>query len=270
MSGFTQKTQTGGNTKTPVLRGRKWVFTLNNYSEQDTQHILGWLKRYSSKWVFGFEEAETGTPHIQGYSEFKNAKSLDVLKKNMSSRAHFERAKGTLKQNYDYTTKDGNYRYGGFNPDKIAWTCCIKHLYHWQEKVINIINEKPDNRTIHWFWEAKGNTGKTTLQKHIMMNFAHVLPLSGKGADMKMGVVNYLKTVGELPEIILINIPRTNLSYLSYTGMEEVKDMFFFSGKYEGGVVCGPSPHILCFANEPPISENVSLDRWKIHKIGSS
>ena len=68
--------------------------------------------------------------------------------------------------------------------------------------------------------------------------------LGGKSADMKNGVVEYQKNNTCLPEIVVLNIPRSfNSDYLSYTGIEEVKDMFFNSGKYEGGMIDGNSPH---------------------------
>ena len=65
---------------------------------------------------------------------------------------------------------------------------------------------------------------------------------------MKNGVVEYQKTNSCLPEIVLLNIPRSfNSDYLYNTGVEEVKDMFFYSGKYEGGMVDGNSPHLIIF-----------------------
>jgi hypothetical protein len=54
---------------------------------------------------------------------------------------------------------------------------------------------------------------------------------------------------------------------VSFQGLEEIKDMLFYSGKYEGGMVCGPCPHMCIFANEPPELEKFSSDRWKVFKI---
>jgi len=54
---------------------------------------------------------------------------------------------------------------------------------------------------------------------------------------------------------------------MSYTGMEEIKDMFFYSGKYEGGMVCGRNPHVMVFANEPPDYDKMSANRWKVTEI---
>ena len=58
--------------------------------------------------------------------------------------------------------------------------------------------------------------------------------------------------------------------YLSWCGIEEIKDMFFYSGKYEGGMVCGENPHVIIFANEEPPLEKMSNDRWRVIEIKQS
>ena len=85
---------------------------------------------------------------------------------------------------------------------------------------------------------------------------------------MKHGVISYKETNGYTPEFIVVNIPRSfNQDYLSYTGLEEIKDMFFYSGKYEGGMVDGNPPHLWIFSNEDPVHDMMSNDRWKCYKI---
>jgi hypothetical protein len=70
------------------------------------------------------------------------------------------------------------------------------------------------------------------------------------------------------PEIVLINIPKSfDQEYLSYTGIEEVKDMLFYSGKYEGGQVDGNPPFVFVFSNIPPEVDKLSEDRWMIYNI---
>ena len=71
---------------------------------------------------------------------------------------------------------------------------------------------------------------------------------------MKNGVIQYKINNDDCePELIVINLPRSfNSEYLSYTGIEEVKDMCFYSGKYEGGMVVGNCPHLIIFSNELP------------------
>ena len=92
--------------------------------------------------------------------------------------------------------------------------------------------------------------------------------LSGKSADMKNAIVEYNKTNLTTPELILINLPRSfNDEYLSYTGIEEIKDMCFYSGKYEGGMIVNNNPHLFIFSNKLPDITKLSADRWNIYDI---
>jgi hypothetical protein len=87
---------------------------------------------------------------------------------------------------------------------------------------------------------------------------------------MKNGIVQYAEKSGYLPSLVIIDIPRSRHEWVSYTGVEEVKDMFFYSGKYEGGMVNGPSPHVLVMSNSKPDVSKMSIDRWKLWRIVGS
>ena len=86
---------------------------------------------------------------------------------------------------------------------------------------------------------------------------------------MRNGVVEYSKrNDGDTPEFVIYPIPRSYAAeYVSYEAIESVKDMFFYSGKYEGGAICGNCPHVLVFANHPPDTSKMSIDRWNIVQI---
>lgn len=84
------------------MRARNWCFTLNNYTEASCELINNIDCVYM---VYGFEIGENGTPHLQGYIRFSNQRQLSSLKK-LIPRAHFEAAKGSGKQNFDYCTKE--------------------------------------------------------------------------------------------------------------------------------------------------------------------
>ena len=77
---------------------------------------------------------------------------------------------------------------------------------------------------------------------------------------MKNGVMNFINTNNVFPKVVIVDIPRVNRGHFSVAGIEEIKNMFFFSGKYEGGMVSGPIPHVICFANVPPNQEEMSRD----------
>lgn len=148
-------------------------------------------------------------------------------------------------------------------------------LTRWQMWICNnVLNKPPDDRSIYWCWEPCGGLGKTTFQKWIYMNYKNVAVLGGKEADIKNGVVRFKERTGEYPETILINIPKTfNMDYFSPAGVEQVKDMFFFSGKYGGKdevepMVCGRPPRVIIFANDTPKDmEALAKDRWVMVRL---
>ena len=110
-----------------------------------------------------------------------------------------------------------------------------------------------------------GEKGKTWFQKHVNVfcSLQDVVVLSGKGADMKHGVLQYKETNKRLPKLMLVNSPRSvEIQYISYAGLDKIKDMFFISPKYEGGVICGEPRHMMIFSNHDPEPDKFSTDRW--------
>lgn len=85
----------------------RWCFTLNNYRE-DLDYSAVFNHGHVKRCVWGREVGENGTRHLQGYLEFKRSHRLNRCKL-LLDRAHWEAAKGTAKQNYDYCVKDGEF-----------------------------------------------------------------------------------------------------------------------------------------------------------------
>lgn len=99
-------------------RSRDFAFTINNYTISDIALVLSLELVYKAKYLLaGFEVGDSGTPHIQGYVYFKDAKSLDKLKK-LLPRAHVEVAKGSPWHNFVYCSEDGDYYEAGEYPQQ--------------------------------------------------------------------------------------------------------------------------------------------------------
>lgn len=270
-----------GNIKGPPAKdsrpspAKNWSFTWNNYPD-DWEEVL--VPRFQEKcvgYVIGREVAPTtGTRHLQGFIEFKTKSrpfSLDLPKQI----TWIATKKGTPEEirsrNVMYCLKE--------DPEGPKWgTCNVVvaepykveiELTEWQLRIKSVLEEKPDDRSIRWFWEPDGCKGKTTFQKWVFQNFAGVVVLCGKASDMKNGVLSYLEKNNDVhPKIVLINIPRCqDTDHVSWQGIEEIKDMFFYAPKYEGGMVCGPNPHVLIFSNQEPPTWKMSSDRWIIEKL---
>lgn len=96
---------------------RNFCFTMNNYTEDSLQAIKDIAQTHCKYWVMGKEVGESGTPHIQGYIEFKNPRSKQSVIKMMQG-CHIEVRKGTREQAAEYCKKDGEYdeHEDGFQP----------------------------------------------------------------------------------------------------------------------------------------------------------
>jgi len=241
----------------------KWCFTLNNYTDIEYSSIVSIVRSKCHRGIIGREVGESGTPHLQGYIEFKiKSRPIGVFG---IKRIHWEKARGTLIENVAYCSKE--------DKKPFLWQCRMKkelklihesQFYNWQKDILKVINDEPDGRTVHWYWSHKGSIGKTCFAKWLCVNKGAFV-LNGRGHDVRNGILTFLENEGDTPELVLYPLPKCHGSdYVSYEALENIVDMFFYSGKYEGGMVIGNSPHLIVFANEPPISSKMSDDRWNI------
>lgn len=99
-------------------RSRGWCLTLNNWTPLEYKDLetLADDARYC---ILGQEVGEGGTPHIQGYFYFPNARRLSSLRL-ICRRAHWEIARGDAQSNFDYCSKDGQYAEFGTMPQSAA------------------------------------------------------------------------------------------------------------------------------------------------------
>lgn len=104
------------------MRSRAWAFTLNN------THELAEIKG-ATYVIQGKEKAPTtGTPHVQGYAYFENARTFKGFKGLLPHGAHVEAAKGTAIQNRTYCSKEGSFVESGSCP-KQGKRADISELY---------------------------------------------------------------------------------------------------------------------------------------------
>lgn len=93
-------------------RSRTWVFTLNNYTDEEKAAVETLVDPpgFARYVCYGLERGEGGTPHLQGYIELESKRVLGSLKRLPGlSRAHFEPRRGTQEQAIDYCRKDGEF-----------------------------------------------------------------------------------------------------------------------------------------------------------------
>lgn len=100
----------------PLKKYKSYCFTLNNYSLSEYEHIKEFLSLSSDYSCIGKEVGVQGTPHLQGYSKFKQSYSISELKNVLSSRAHFEVARGKASDSRTYCSKEGDFWENGTCP----------------------------------------------------------------------------------------------------------------------------------------------------------
>lgn len=89
-------------------RAKNWCFTINN----PVTECAGWVSVDMTYLLCGKEVGENGTPHIQGYVQMKQRKTLNQMRQYFP-RAHLEVARGTPSQNIEYCSKQQSFHEHG-------------------------------------------------------------------------------------------------------------------------------------------------------------
>lgn len=117
-----------------MSRYRAWCFTVNNWTEDQLEKIMSNDK--SSYVVVGKEVGEKGTPHLQGYIEFKNARTLAAVTK-IIGKGHLETRRGSATEAATYCKKDGDWLEAGKMSNQGQRT----DLLDIKEKILNGMQE---------------------------------------------------------------------------------------------------------------------------------
>lgn len=249
----------GGNTKNawPRYQLYCWFFTLK-YEESQLSQLLELLKNISKKFTFSGEIGEGGYKHWQGCFSLKKKEYFATVKNYFPNSIHLEPCKNFFSAT-SYCKKEETHIEGPYT-EKTVLISTIEKLYPWQEKIEEICLRKPDDRTIHWYWEPKGCKGKTAFCKYMAVK--HGATILANGASKDIG-----QSLPDDPKIVIFNFTRTTEERINYGALEAVKDGLVFCPKYESKTKIFNCPHVVVFSNFPPDKETMSIDRWKIEKL---
>lgn len=266
---------TQNTTDTPTCntkRSRCWgPNTWNNYKPEDFELLKEFAKNECVDYALQEEVGESGTPHIQFALKFKNARTFKSLKKKFPE-VHWERAR-SWDAAKTYCSKDDSR--GGERVVFTEYVCRdplqdVK-LRDFQQEVLDIIEGDPDDRTIHWIYDEVGNMGKTSLAKHICLKYpGESIYVTGKSADIKYGVSQMVlngRKNKKILKVVLLDFTRSIENFISYEGIESVKNGIFYNSKYESGMVLFDPPHVICMANFEPDYDKLSKDRWNVIEL---
>ena len=199
----------------PSLRCRKWFFTWNNYTRGDIDSLISYFKDA----IYKFQEEEgiaSKIKHLQGCVEFPSQRSFQALKINFPKLIGKKLA--ILKLLLAYCCKEET-RAGKVFESKANNNCksyntrSYDELYDWQKKVLAVIDEEPDDRTIYWFWEPDGCAGKTTLVKYILKHYSKATySCANKSADI-LSIADIEKN------IYMLNFSRNQEGYCPWSAL---------------------------------------------------
>ncbi len=276
----------GGNIQTPSLiesftdekpkfQCKDYFLTYHIKDDEQFEHAFLRLEQMliplCEKYIFAEEYGKSSsTPHIQGAFILQKKQRADKIAKDCFKNGVTLRKLKSWDQAFHYCKKEGNNIVTNIKSKPEKRFLRQDQLNAWELKIDSIIsNTEPDDRIIYWFYSVEGNVGKTTFCKFLHNKFDACI-IGGKASDSFNCISKYIdgSVDKRAPELVICPIPKSfDMDYLSYQGIEMIKDMFFYSGKYEGGQVNDNSPHLFIFANERPDTSKMMSDRWKIFKI---
>ena len=267
-----------GNTKTKspttkqISPAKKWCFTLNNYDENDISSISSKFRDVCSVALFAAEVGEQGTPHLQGFCEFKI--KCRPMSHGLTERIHWgddkgKSCKGTTKQNIDYCSKDGDilFSIGLPKPLVLLNTC---DMYPYQKMLLSYAEADINDRDILWVYGEK-NIGKTQALK-VLCNpdgpyKASILPTSKKHALAQIQRC-------ELCETFVFNLTADESQFQTnsmFSIIESLKDGLFSTafGTDNNSMCVRNSSRVIVVANKPPDGRKTEIDRnrFKIYHV---
>nr|QKV51305.1 putative replication associated protein [Crucivirus sp.] len=261
-------------------KSRNYCFTLNNYQPTDAKTILGW--KDTKYIVMGEEVGESGTPHLQGYVEFKEGKPVQPTLKRLDPRIHWEtrRALATSAAAYckkgtqsktewsSLGIKGPNYGKGAVVHEfgKISEQGKRSDLKECAEMIVN--GEPMREVALHNpAAYVKYHTGfealRTVLYEHRKTKPTVIWRWGPAGAGKTAGPVeahpdHYIKdgTIwwnGYTQQQAII-IDDFEIKGLDYRAFLRLLDRYHYLAQYKGGYIPINSPYIYITCDHPPSS----------------
>lgn len=274
-----------------------WEFTLNNFTDEDCK----WVRDLNAPaLVCAKEEAESGTPHLQGKIRFNCRKRLATLKK-MHPRIHWELSKApndwTYPQKIDsdiirndpYISKQGSrldlvkaadtilgkrrwievIRDPELYPIMSKYGTWAKSIYQSKKTIGRSLELRSWQQEIVDFIKTEPNDRTINWYYEHEGNFgktALALYLCDHhDAVIVSGEYKRIAYQYDNEPIVIWNVPRDqNVEHISYKAMENLKDGFLNSTMYVPVMKRFTTPHVLVFANAQPFACKLSDDRWNM------
>ena len=137
-------------------------------------------------------------------------------------------------------------------------------LRPWQAELKTRLDGEADDRTIEFVVDTEGNQGKTWFA-HWYANQCDDCQViqPGKKADMAYCLDSTIR-------VLIMDAPRSKQGeFVQYDFLEDVKNGYVFSTKYESRVKQLQRCHVVVLMNEDPDLSKLSVDRYKITRLST-
>lgn len=244
--------------------------------------LLHWCTSNCKRWCFQRERgADTGYEHFQCRISLRSKKRLATMITWMSNTMPGIHVSPTANATYYkgdefYVMKEDTRIEGPWSdrthvdisnlPTRLRAT---PNWRPWQQTVVSMIEQPPDDRTINVVVDTSGNNGKSFLTMWLMSrNLAERIPQQKDGRDIMRMIMNC-----PIRTCYFIDLPRATPNKDSnalYTAIEEIKNGYCYDDRYRFERQIFEPPHIWVFSNQIPDSNLVSRDRWRLWSISNN
>lgn len=131
----------------------------------------------------------------------------------------------------------------------------------WQIGLQLKLDAEPDRRKVHWYYDEIGNTGKSFFALNYRSpdgRYGYIVT-GGRHSDIYAGYKD--------EKVVFFDWARDNEDGFPYRVVENFKNGYFLSTKYQVVARRFDPVHIVVFANFAPDQAKLSADRWDIHHI---
>jgi len=128
----------------------------------------------------------------------------------------------------------------------------------WQWELAQQLTGEPNARKVIWRWDRLGNVGKSYFALHWKPSESFVIT-GGKHADIHYSY--------EFQGTVFFDWARCNEGNFPYGLVEQFKNGYFLSTKYQSVAKRFKVPHVVVLTNFEPDLLQMSEDRWDVKQI---
>ena len=190
------------------------------------------------------EGQETHKKHFQGYFALNNRKRKDQLAKAFNKLMFGVEIIPVVNKEamIEYCQKPETRLVGPYEYPETYKGLDVQVVENnplpWQKKLFEIINKKPDERSIYWIFDPMGRAGKSTIAKYIIFKKeGHLLSWDEQRDIYYARRVNKNIVLFDFSRAIPFKIDKTGLysaiENIKNGAIENIKNGAIFAGKYQ-------------------------------------